>query len=65
MVVYYKHRSEKMQRLYLFRRNECMMLNKVTETAEFYTRRFVDYMGFYSQDYSLSTIKSTNGEMYR
>ena len=40
-----------------------MMLNKVTETAEFYTRRFVDYMGFYSQLFP-EYNQSTNGEMY-
>jgi len=39
------------------------MLNRVNSTADFYTRRFQDYMGFYSQDYPEYNT-STNGEMY-
>ena len=57
----YKHRSENSETISLEEMN--MMLNKVTETAEFYTRRFVDYMGFYSQLFP-EYNQSTNGEMY-
>ena len=57
----FKHRSENSETISLEEMNA--MLNRVTETAEFYTRRFVDYMGFYSQDYP-EYNESTNGEMY-
>ena len=40
-----------------------MMLAKVTETAEFYTRRFVDYMDYNNTLFPEYT-SSTNGEMY-
>lgn len=39
------------------------MLNRVNNTADFYTRRFQDFMGFNSQDYPEYNT-STNGEMY-
>ena len=57
----FKHRSENAETISVEELNS--MLNRVTETAEFYTRRFVDFMGFYSQDYP-EYNESTNGEMY-
>ena len=57
----FKHRSENAETISVEELNS--MLNRVNETAEFYTRRFVDFMGFYSQDYP-EYNESTNGEMY-
>lgn len=57
----FKHRSENSETISLEEMNA--MLNRVNETAEFYTRRFVDYMGFYSSLYP-EYNESTNGEMY-
>lgn len=42
----FKHRSENSETISLEEMR--MMLAKVTETAEFYTRRFVDYMDYNS-----------------
>ena len=42
----FKHRSENSETVSLEEMR--MMLAKVTETAEFYTRRFTDYMDFNS-----------------
>jgi len=39
------------------------MTNRVNQTADFYTRRFQDFMGYNSQDYP-EYNQSTNGEMY-
>ena len=45
----FKHRSENSETISLEEMR--MMLAKVTETAEFYTRRFVDYMDYNSTLY--------------
>ena len=39
------------------------MTNRVNQTADFYTRRIQDFMGYNSQDYP-EYNQSTNGEMY-
>lgn len=39
------------------------MTNRVNQTADFYTRRFQDFMGYNSHDYP-EYNQSTNGEMY-
>tara|TARA_R100001460_G_scaffold53757_1_gene92869 strand:- start:792 stop:1307 length:516 start_codon:yes stop_codon:yes gene_type:complete len=57
----FKHRSENSETISLEEMR--MMLAKVTETAEFYTRRFVDYMDYNSTLFPEYT-SSTNGEMY-
>ncbi len=57
----FKHRSENSETISLEEMR--MMLAKVTETAEFYTRRFVDYMDYNSSLYPEYT-SSTSGEMY-
>ena len=57
----FKHRSENSETISLEEMR--MMLAKVTETAEFYTRRFVDYMDYNSTLYP-ECVSSTNGEMY-
>lgn len=57
----FKHRSENSETISLEEMR--MMLAKVTETAEFYTRRFVDYMNYNSTLYP-EYVSSTNGEMY-
>jgi|TARA_R110000782_G_scaffold137125_1_gene229618 hypothetical protein len=57
----FKHRSENSETISLEEMR--MMLAKVTETAEFYTRRFVDYMDYNSTLYP-EYVSSTNGEMY-
>lgn len=57
----FKHRSENSETISLEEMR--MMLAKVTETAEFYTRRFVDYMDYNSTLYP-EYISSTNGDMY-
>ena len=58
----FKHRSENSETISLEEMR--MMLAKVTETAEFYTRRFVDYMDYNSTLYP-EYVSSTNGDMYR
>ena len=40
-----------------------MLTNKVTETAEFYTRRFIDYMTYNSTLYP-EYNSNTNEDMY-
>ena len=57
----FKHRSENSETITVEEMHS--MLNRIQDTAEFYTRRFVDYMGFYSQNYP-EYNQSTNGEMY-
>jgi hypothetical protein len=57
----FKHRSENSETIGLEEMQ--MMLSKVNDTAEFYTRRFVDYMNFYSTLYP-EYNETTNGEMY-
>ena len=57
----FKHRSENSETISLEEMR--MMLAKVTETAEFYTRRFVDYMDYNSTLYP-EYASSTNGDMY-
>jgi hypothetical protein len=57
----FKHRSENSETISVEELNA--MLNRVNETAEFYTRRFVDHMGFYGQNFP-EYNESTNGEMY-
>jgi hypothetical protein len=57
----FKHRSENSETISLEEMR--MMLSKVTETAEFYTRRFVDYMNYNSTLFP-EYVSSTNGEMY-
>ena len=57
----FKHRSENSETISLEEMR--MMLAKVTETAEFYTRRFIDYMDYNSTLYP-EYISSTNGDMY-
>lgn len=57
----FKHRSENSETISLEEMR--MMLSKVTETAEFYTRRFVDYMDYNSTLYP-EYVSSTNGDMY-
>ena len=57
----FKHRSENSETISLEEMR--MMLAKVTETAEFYTRRFVDYMDYNSTLYP-EYVSSTNGDMY-
>tara|TARA_R110002049_G_scaffold227352_1_gene399532 strand:+ start:2186 stop:2701 length:516 start_codon:yes stop_codon:yes gene_type:complete len=57
----FKHRSENSETISLEEMR--MMLSKVTETAEFYTRRFVDYMDYNNTLFPEYT-SSTNGEMY-
>tara|TARA_R110000796_G_scaffold189994_4_gene306744 strand:+ start:302 stop:817 length:516 start_codon:yes stop_codon:yes gene_type:complete len=57
----FKHRSENSETISLEEMR--MMLSKVTETAEFYTRRFVDYMDYNSTLFP-EYVSSTNGEMY-
>jgi len=39
------------------------MTNRVNQTADFYTRRFQDFMGYNSHDYP-EYNQSTNGDMY-
>jgi len=57
----FKHRSENSETISVKELNA--MLNRVNETAEFYTRRFVDYMGFYGQNFP-EYNEISNGEMY-
>jgi hypothetical protein len=57
----FKHRSENSETISVEELNA--MLNRVNETAEFYTRRFVDYMGFYGQNFP-EYNETSNGEMY-
>lgn len=57
----FKHRSENAETISLEEMR--MMLAKVTETAEFYTRRFTDYMDFNSNLFPEYT-SNQNGDMY-
>jgi hypothetical protein len=57
----YKHTSENSESVSLEEMRD--LLNRVTETAEFYTRRFVDYMGFNSATFPEYNSNS-NGDMY-
>ena len=57
----FKHRSENAETISLEEMR--MMLAKVTETAEFYTRRFTDYMDFNSSLFPEYT-SNQNGDMY-
>ena len=57
----FKHRSENSETVSLEEMR--MMLAKVTETAEFYTRRFTDYMDFNSSLFQEYT-SNQNGDMY-
>ena len=57
----FKHRSENSETISLEEMR--MMLAKVTETAEFYTRRIVDFMDYNSTVYP-EYVSSTNGDMY-
>ena len=57
----FKHNSENAQTA---SKDEVdFLVNKQRDFAEYYTRRFVDYMGFYSQLFP-EYNQSTNGEMY-
>lgn len=57
----YKHRSENSDSVSMEEVN--MLSAKALETAQFYTRRFMDYMDFYSQLYP-EYITSSNEEMH-
>jgi len=57
----FKHRGENAETISLEEMR--MMLAKVTETAEFYTRRFTDYMDFNSNLFPEYT-SNQNGDMY-
>ena len=57
----YKHTSENSESVSLEEMRA--LLNRVTETAEFYTRRFVDYMSYNSATFPEYTSNS-NGDMY-
>ena len=57
----YKHRSENSETITVEEMN--MMVKKVNDTAEFYTRRFVDYMTFNNSLFP-EYNSTTNGEMY-
>jgi len=57
----YKHTSENSESVTLEEMRA--LLNRVTETAEFYTRRFVDYMSFNSTTFPEYTSNS-DGDMY-
>jgi len=57
----YKHRSENSDSVSMEEVN--MLAAKALETAQFYTRRFMDYMDFYSQLYP-EYITSSNEEMH-
>lgn len=53
----YKHRSENADTISTDELN--MLINRASETAEFYTRRFMDYMDFNSQLYPEYTTVNT------
>lgn len=57
----YKHTSENSETVSLEEMRA--LLNRVTETAEFYTRRFVDYMSFNSTTFPEYNSNS-DGDMY-
>lgn len=57
----FKHRSENSETISVEEMHS--MLSRVTETAEFYTRRFVDYMGFNSTLFP-EYNQTSNGDMY-
>ena len=57
----FKHRSENSEAVSMEELN--MLAAKALETAQFYTRRFMDYMDFYSQLYP-EYITSSNEEMH-
>lgn len=57
----YKHRSDNSDSVSMEEVN--MLAAKALETAQFYTRRFMDYMDFYSQLYP-EYITSSNEEMH-
>ena len=57
----YKHTSENSQSVSLEEMRD--LLNRVNETAEFYTRRFVDYMSYQSATFPEYNSNS-NGDMY-
>ena len=57
----FKHRSENSETISVEEMQS--MLSRVTETAEFYTRRFVDYMGFNSSLFP-EYNQTSNGDMY-
>lgn len=57
----YKHRSENSDSVSMEEVN--MLAAKALETAQFYTRRFMDYMDFYSQLYP-EYVSSSNEEMH-
>lgn len=57
----YKHTSENSESVTLEEMRA--LLNRVTETAEFYTRRFVDYMAYQSATFPEYNSNS-NGDMY-
>ena len=57
----FKHRSENSETITIEEMHS--MLNRIQDTAEFYARRFVDYMGFYGQNFP-EYNQTTNGEMY-
>jgi len=54
----YKHRSENSDSITESELN--MLINRASETAEFYTRRFMDYMDFNSQLYPEYTTVDTD-----
>ena len=57
----FKHRSENSDSV--TQEEVAMLINKVSETAEFYTRRFIDYMTFNQTLYPEYTSTS-DGDMY-
>lgn len=57
----FKHTSENSETVTLEEMRA--LLNRVTETAEFYTRRFVDYMAYQSTTFPEYNSNS-NGDMY-
>ena len=57
----YKHRSENSETVSPDEMR--MLVSKATETAEFYTRRFMDYMDFNSQKYP-EYNQASNEEMH-
>jgi len=57
----FKHRSENSDSV--SQEEMAMLINKVSETAEFYTRRFIDYMSYNSTLYPEYNSNS-DGDMY-
>jgi len=57
----YKHRSESADSVSTDEIN--MLTNRVTETAEFYTRRFMDYMDHYSHLFP-EYLETSNEDMH-